>query len=59
MHVSNPDTIEKNCYVEFQYNGSMRKAIPFLYSEQKYQGGYFFKYFRFAYVVSEIQNISP
>ncbi len=56
LYVSNPDTTGKNCYVEFQHNGGMTKAIPFLYSKQNYQGGYFFKYFRFAYLVSEIQN---
>jgi hypothetical protein len=56
LYVSNPDTIGKNCYVEFQDNGSMVKAVPFLFSEEQYSGGYFFRYFRFAYLVSDIQN---
>jgi len=56
LYVTNPDTIEKNCYVEFQENGKPVKAIPFLYSEEPYQGGYFFRYFRFTFLSTQIKN---
>lgn len=56
LYVTNPDTIGKNCYVEFQDNGIPIKAVPFLYSEHPYRGGYFFHYFRFTFLVSEVNN---
>ena len=56
LYVSNPDTIGKNCYVAFQDNGSQIKAVPFLYSESPYMGGYFFEYFRFTFLESEMKN---
>ena len=56
LYVSNPDTIGKNCYVPFQINGPSIKAVPFLYSETPYRGGYFFEYFRFTFLESEIKD---
>ena len=56
LSVSNPDTIGKNCYVSFQNNGAQIKAVPFLYSEGPYRGGYFFEYFRFTFLESEMKN---
>ena len=56
LYVTNPDTIEKNCYIEFQDNGTPIKAVPFLYSAKPYRGGYFFHYFRFTFLVSEVKN---
>ena len=55
LYVSNPDTIGKNCYVTFQNNGAQIKAVPFLYSETPYSGGYFFEYFRFTFLESEMK----
>ena len=56
LYVSNPDTIGKNSYVEFKNNGAQIKAVPFLYSETPYNGGYFFEYFRFAFLESEVKQ---
>jgi len=56
LYVSNPDTIGKNCYVAFQNNGAQIKAVPFLYSETPYRGGYFFEYFRFTFLESEMKH---
>jgi hypothetical protein len=56
LYVSNPDTIGKNCYVRFQHNGAQKKAVPFLYAKTPYRGGYFFEYFRFTFLESEIKN---
>ena len=56
LYVSNPDTIGKNCYVEFQNNGVQIKAVPFLYSETSFNGGYFFEYFRFTFLESELKH---
>ncbi|MBY9020178.1 MAG: hypothetical protein KGD67_03900 [Candidatus Lokiarchaeota archaeon] len=56
LYVSNPDTIGKNCYVAIQINGSKIKAVPFLYSETPYRGGYFFEYFRFTFLESEMKD---
>jgi hypothetical protein len=56
LYVSNPDTIGKNCYVKFQENGKEIKAIPFLYSDNPYRGGYFFHYFRFAFLAIQNSN---
>ena len=56
LYVSNPDTIGKNCYVAFQNNGAQIKAVPFLYSESPYRGGYFFEYFRFTFLESEMKD---
>ena len=56
LYVSNPDTIGKNCYVAFQNNGVQIKAVPFLYSETPYRGGYFFEYFRFTFLESEMKH---
>ena len=56
LFVSNPDTIGKNSYVEFQNNGAQIKAVPFLYSETPYNGGYFFEYFRFTFLESELKH---
>jgi len=56
LYISNPDTIGKNCYVAFQNNGAQIKAVPFLYSESSYRGGYFFEYFRFTFLESEMKN---
>jgi len=57
LYMSNPDTIGKNCYISFQNNGAQIKAVPFLYSEIPYRGGYFFEYFRFTFLESEIKDI--
>ena len=56
LYVSNPDTIGKNCYVTFQNNGAQIKAVPFFYSETPYSGGYFFEYFRFTFLESEMKH---
>jgi len=56
LSVSNPDTIGKNCYVAFQNNGAQTKAVPFLYSETPYRGGYFFEYFCFTFLESEMKH---
>ena len=56
LYVSNPDMIGKNCYVAFQNNGAQIKAVPFLYSETPYRGGYFFEYFRFTFLESEMKD---
>jgi len=56
LYVSNPDTIGKNCYVEFQNNGAQIKAVPFLFSETPYRGGYFFEYFRFTFLESKMKQ---
>ena len=56
LYVSNPDTIGKNSYVEFQNNGVQIKAVPFLYSNTPYRGGYFFEYFRFTFLESEMKD---
>ena len=56
LYVSNPDTIGKNCYVSFQSNGARVNAVPFLYSEVPYRGGYFFEYFRFTFLESEMND---
>ncbi len=56
LYVSNPDTIGKNCYVKFRLNGAQRKAVPFLYSKAPYKGGYFFEYFRFTFLESEMKD---
>ena len=56
LYVSNPDTIGKNCSVAFQNNGAQIKAVPFLYSEYPYRGGYFFEYFRFTFLESEMKD---
>jgi len=56
LYVSNPDTIGKNCYVSLNNNGAQIKAVPFLYSENPYRGGYFFEYFRFSFLESEMKN---
>jgi hypothetical protein len=56
LYVSNPDTIGKNCYVAFQINGAQIKAVPFLYSETPFKGGYFFEYFRFTFLESEMKD---
>ena len=56
LYVSNPDTIGKNCYLTFQNNGTQIKAVPFLYSETPYEGGYFFEYFRFTFIESEMEH---
>ncbi|GAH65419.1 unnamed protein product, partial [marine sediment metagenome] len=56
LSVSNPDTIGKNCYVTFQNNGAQTMAVPFLYSETPYSGGYFFEYFQFTFLESEMKN---
>lgn len=56
LYVSNPDTIGKNCYVKFQLNGTQRKAVPFLYAKAPYSGGYFFEYFRFTFLESEMKD---
>jgi len=56
LYVSNPDTIGKNCYVTFQNNGTQIKAVPFLYAVTPYRGGYFFEYFRFTFLESEMKN---
>jgi hypothetical protein len=55
LSVSNPDTIGKNCYLEIKDNGDSLKAVPFLFSTRSYQGGYFFRYFRFSYLACEIE----
>ncbi|MFX0074923.1 MAG: hypothetical protein ACFE96_05740 [Candidatus Hermodarchaeota archaeon] len=55
-YVSNPDTIGKNCYVKFQTNGTQKKAVPFLYAKAPYRGGYFFEYFRFTFLETEIKD---
>ena len=54
LTVSNPDTIGKNCYVKV----NKKKIVPFLYSERTYEGGYFFKYFRYDFVECEITEKS-
>jgi hypothetical protein len=56
LYVSNPDTIGKNCYVSFHNNGAQIKAVPFLYSEASYKGGYFFEYFRFTFLETEMTD---
>ena len=56
IYMSNPDTIGKNCYVAFQNNGAQIKAVPFLYSETPFRGGYFFEYFRFTFLESEMKH---
>jgi len=56
LYVSNPDTIGKNSYVEFQNNGAQIKAVPFLYSETPFSGGYFFEYFHFTFLESELKH---
>ena len=56
LYVSNPDTIGKNGYIAFQNNGAQIKAVPFLYSESPYRGGYFFEYFRFTFLESEMKD---
>jgi hypothetical protein len=56
LSVSNPDTIGKNCYVAIHNNGTEIKAVPFLYSETPYSGGYFFEYFRFTFLESELKH---
>jgi len=56
LYVSNPDTIGKNCYIAFQKNGVQIQAVPFLYSESPYTGGYFFEYFHFTFLESEIKH---
>jgi len=57
LYVTNPDTVKKNCYVEFHDpHGDQRKAVPFLYSEQPYEGGYFFRYFRFTFLVIHLSD---
>ncbi|MFX1355651.1 MAG: hypothetical protein ACFFA8_00065 [Promethearchaeota archaeon] len=57
LYVTNPDTVKKNCYVEFRdFNGSETKAAPFLYSEQPYKGGYFFRYFRFCFLTIQLKD---
>jgi len=56
LYVTNPDTVGKNCYVEFQDNGTQVKAVPFLYSETPYRGGYFFRYLHFSFLVSELKK---
>jgi hypothetical protein len=56
LYVSNPDTIGKNCFVTFQNNGTQTKAVPFLYAVTPYRGGYFFEYFRFTFLESEMKN---
>ena len=56
LSVSNPDTIGKNCFVSFQNNGAQIQAVPFLYSEGLYRGGYFFEYFRFIFLETEIND---
>ncbi|NVM43660.1 MAG: hypothetical protein HWN79_01995 [Candidatus Lokiarchaeota archaeon] len=56
LYVSNPDTIGKNCYVSFQNNGAQIKAVPFLYSEVPYSGGYFFEYFQFTFLETEMKD---
>ena len=56
LYVSNPDTIGKNCYIAFQNNGHQIKAVPFLYSESPYRGGYFFEYLRFTFMLSEMKH---
>ena len=56
LYVSNPDTIGKNSYVEFQHNGAQIKAVPFLYSETPYRGGFFFEYFRFTFLEVELKH---
>ena len=53
LYATNPDTVGKNCYLEFQDNGTKVKAVPFLYSESPYRGGYFFRYFHFSFLVSK------
>ncbi|MFX0059834.1 MAG: hypothetical protein ACFE8J_16175 [Candidatus Heimdallarchaeota archaeon] len=59
LYVTNPDTINKNCYMEFQDSNGTHKATPFLYSEQQYRGGYFFRYFRFTFLMIQLKdNIS-
>ena len=57
LYVSNPDTIGKNCYVEFQHNGAQKNAVPFLYAKSPYRGGYFFEYFRFTFLEVETNDI--
>lgn len=56
LYVTNPDTIGKNCYVEYKDNGAQIKAVPFLYSKKPYRGGYFFQYFRFSFLIVEMSN---
>ena len=56
LYVSNPDTIGKNCYVSFYANGAQIKAVPFLYAVAPFRGGYFFEYFRFTFLESEMKN---
>ena len=56
LYVSNPDTIGKNSYVEFNNNGAQIKAVPFLYSETPFTGGYFFEYFRFTFLEVELKD---
>ncbi|MBY9011207.1 MAG: hypothetical protein KGD70_02415, partial [Candidatus Lokiarchaeota archaeon] len=56
LYVSNPDTIGKNCYVSVYANGAQIKAVPFLYAVAPFRGGYFFEYFRFTFLESEMKN---
>ena len=57
LYVTNPDTIKKNCYVEFRdFEGNQTKAVPFLYSEHPYKGGYFFRYFRFNFLTIQLKD---
>ena len=56
LYVSNPDTIGKNSYVELQSNGAQIKAVPFLYSETPFSGGYFFEYFRFTFLEADLKH---
>ncbi len=56
LSVSNPDTIGKNCYILVNKGGRTIKAVPFLYSDTPYQGGYFFDYLRFSFVACRVSG---
>lgn len=56
LAVSNPDTIGKNCQVNLRNNGSLVKAVPFLYSTAPYSGGYFFEYFRYSFIACDVTS---
>lgn len=56
FYVTNPDTIGKNCYLQFLENGEFVKGVSFLYSKGPYRGGYFFQYFRFSFLIAEVTS---
>jgi hypothetical protein len=56
LYVSNPDTIGKNCFIKFQVNDHQKKAVPFLHAKSPYRGGYFFEYFRFSFLETDMKD---